>query len=112
MIIYVKNYSSIKAVREITLLKMFNSNISDLSYLQIFKCTVYVHISKEDQLKSDKFTFRTKKCAFIKYEASCWQLWDYNKVIRFKDVIFNKSHFYTKWAHEVLNNSLLNKRDE
>ena len=70
-IIHIKNCSPTKAVREITSLKTFNGDISDLSHLQIFECTVYVHISKEDQLKSDKFTFRTKKCAFIKYKASC-----------------------------------------
>ena len=112
IIIHVKNHSFIKAVGGTTLLEAFNSDISDLSCLWIFECTVYVHISKEDWLKSDKFTFRTKKCAFIKYEASCWQLWDDNKVIRFKNVIFNESQFYTKWAHEVLDNSLLDKRDE
>ena len=71
MIIHVKNHSPMKAVRGITLLEAFNSDISDLSHLQIFGCTAYVHISKEDQLKSDKFTSRTKKCAFIRYKASC-----------------------------------------
>ena len=112
MIIHIKNCSPTKAVRGITSLKAFNDDIPDLSRLQIFECTAYVHIFKEDQLKSDKFTFRTKKCAFIEYEASCWQLWDDNKVIRFKNVIFDESQFYTKQAHEVLDNSLLNKRDE
>ena len=112
MIIHVKNHSPTKAVRGITLLETFNSDIPDLSRLQIFGCTAYVHIPKEDQLKSDKFTSRTKKCAFVGYKASCWQLWDGNKFIRSKDVIFDKSQFYTKWAHEVLDNSLLDKRDE
>ena len=96
MIIHVKNHSPTKAVEGITLLEAFNGDIPDLSCLQIFGCTAYVHIPKEDWLKSDKFTSRTKKCAFIGYKASCWQLWDGNKVIRSKDVIFDESQFYTK----------------
>ena len=71
MIIHIKNHLPMKAVRGITPLEAFNSDIPDLSHLQIFECTVYVHISKEDWLKSDKFMFRTKKCAFIEYKASC-----------------------------------------
>ena len=47
-IIHIKNCSSTRAVRGITLLETFNDDITDLSCLQIFECTVYVHISKED----------------------------------------------------------------
>ena len=70
MIIQLKNKSFTEAVKRKTPYKAFYNTSSDLSKLWIFDYTVYIHISKEDWVKSDKFIFRTHKCAFVDYEPS------------------------------------------
>ena len=69
-VIQLKNRSSTEAVKRKTSYEVFYDISSDLAKLQIFDCTAYVHISKEDCMKSDKFIFRTHKCAFVDYEPS------------------------------------------
>ena len=63
-------------------------------------------------MKSDKFTSRTHKCVFVDYEPSSWILWDDNKLIHSKDIIFDESLFYTNETHGVIDNNLLNKSED
>ena len=69
-VIQLKNKSPTETVKRKTLYEAFYDTPPDLSKLWIFDCTVYIHIPKENQMKSDKFTFRTCKCVFIDYKSS------------------------------------------
>ena len=69
-VIQLKNRSPTEAVKRKTPYEAFYGTPPDLAKLWIFGCTAYVHIPKENCTKSDKFTSRTHKCAFVGYEPS------------------------------------------
>ena len=49
---------------------------------------------------------------FVDYKSSSWILWDDNKLIHSKNVIFDESLFYTNETHEVIDNNLLNMSED
>ena len=65
------------------------------SYLRVFGCVSYVHISDHGRNKLDA---KSLKCTFIGYGVDDfgYKFWDYQnkKVIRSKDVIFNEKFLY------------------
>ncbi|KAK3010705.1 hypothetical protein RJ639_012187 [Escallonia herrerae] len=65
------------------------------SFLRVFGCITYAHIDKEERTKLDS---KSQKCVFIGYggDEYGYRLWDYehNKIIRSRDVIFDKSRLY------------------
>ena len=63
----------------------------DYSFMRIFGCLTYVHISSEDRSKLDP---KSKKCIFFNYEKGVkgYKLWDpvAQKVMISRDVIFDE----------------------
>ena len=66
------------------------------SFLKTFGCEYFVHDDKENWTKLDA---KSHKCTFIGYgiDDYGYQLWDFEnlKIIRSRDVIFNKKVMYT-----------------
>lgn len=66
-----------------------------VSHLKVFSYVSYVHINAE---KRDKLDAKSKKCFFIEYGINKfgYKFWDEQdkKIIRSKDVIFNKRTLY------------------
>ncbi|KAK3000779.1 hypothetical protein RJ639_020970 [Escallonia herrerae] len=71
------------------------------SFLRVFGCFAYAHIDKEERKKLDS---KSQKCVFIGYggDEYGYYLWDYehNKIIKSKDIIFDKSRLYKHWLQE------------
>ena len=67
----------------------------NLSFLHIFGCVSYVHINSAERTKLDA---KSLKCTFIRYGGDNfgYRFWDEKnrKVIRSRDVIFNKKVLY------------------
>ena len=67
----------------------------NLSHLRIFGCISYVHIDSAERSKLDA---KSNKCVFVGYggDKFGYRFWDYKnrKIIRSRDVIFNKNVMY------------------
>ncbi|KAE8707154.1 hypothetical protein F3Y22_tig00110387pilonHSYRG00984 [Hibiscus syriacus] len=67
----------------------------NLSHLRVFGCISYVHIDSPERSKLDA---KSNKCAFVGYggDEFDYRFWDYEnrKIIRSRDVIFNKNMMY------------------
>ncbi|KAK3014164.1 hypothetical protein RJ639_009029 [Escallonia herrerae] len=75
------------------LAKRMNKTIMERA--RVFIYIAYAHIDKEERKKLNS---KSQKCVFIGYQGDeyGYHLWDYehNKIIRSKDVIFDKSRLY------------------
>ncbi|KAE8735455.1 hypothetical protein F3Y22_tig00000340pilonHSYRG00428 [Hibiscus syriacus] len=67
----------------------------NLSHLRVFGCISYVHINSVERSKLDA---KSNKCVFVGYggDEFSYRFWDYEnrKIIRSRDVIFNKNVMY------------------
>ncbi|KAE8685870.1 cytochrome P450 71A9-like [Hibiscus syriacus] len=67
----------------------------NLSHLRVFGCISYVHINFTERSKLDA---KSNKCVFVGYGGNefGYRFWDYEnrKIIRSRDVIFNKNVMY------------------
>jgi hypothetical protein len=65
------------------------------SFLKTFSCEAFAHIDKENRTKLES---KSKTCTCIRYGVDDfgYRLWDYEnkKIIRSRDVIFNKKVMY------------------
>ena len=72
------------------------------SHLKVFGCEAFVHIPKEHRSKLDN---KSMRCIFLGYADSefGYRLWDpiNNKVIRSRDVIFNKLEMYKRHTGDM-----------
>jgi hypothetical protein len=73
----------------------------DYSFMRIFGCPAYVHISGEDRSKLDP---KSKKCIFLGFKKGVkgYKLWDpvAQKVVINRDVVFNKKSMTTTFKEE------------
>ena len=65
------------------------------SFLNTFGCEAFAHIDFENRTKLEA---KSKKCVFVRYDINelCYRFWNFknHKIIRNKDVIFDKKVLY------------------
>ena len=83
--------------------EVWNGKEVKFSHLKVFDCVSYVHI---DSVARSKLNAKSKICFFIAYgdEKFGYQFWDEQnrKIIRSKNVIFNKQVMYKDRSTIVL----------
>lgn len=76
---------------DITQFQALSGKISDLSYLCIFGCQIYVFIPKKKRVQNMKWDPRNEYYIFVGYDKSeIYSLWNGYRVIWSKDIIFDK----------------------
>ena len=83
--------------------EVWNGKEVKFSHLKVFGCVSYVHI---DSVARSKLNAKSKICFFIAYgdEKFGYQFWDEQnkKIIRSRNVIFNKQVMYKDMSTIVL----------
>ncbi len=95
-IVYLKNRFPTKAIKKgIIPIQKLTNTVLDLFHLHIWGCIAYLRLSKETLVKSEKFYPISKKHSFVGYDSHLCLLWNGHKVIHSKNVIFDKSCYFT-----------------
>ena len=62
--VYLKNHSSTKAVKDMTLFEAWKNTKPKVGHLHVFGCDAFAHIPKDERHKLDA---KTRKCIIIGY---------------------------------------------
>jgi hypothetical protein len=92
-VVYLKNHSPTRSLKDQTPLEAFAGVRPDLSRLRVIGCAAWSHIRKGT--RDSKLHLRATLCCFLGYAAKqkAYKLWDpkANKVIISRDVVFDES---------------------
>jgi hypothetical protein len=92
---FLVNKSLTKANFGITLEKKYSRTWLDLSYLRVFSCIIFVHITKKERKKLNS---KSLKCLFVGYDNHSKAFWCYSptthKVKVSRDVHFDEENVF------------------